>query len=434
MLEMLFGGNPYDILRASDAETAILLTEGRHVDAALLDLQLPGMDGLSLMKALRSRFPQAQFCIMTGHGRIRDAVAAIRGGASDFLEKPLVPETLKTRMSRIHEIWRLQKENGRLREEQEFHFGYDRLVGNSSAMRSLKGFIKRIAPSDTSVLILGETGCGKELVARAIHKLSSRAEKPFIPVDCASISENLMESEIFGHVKGAFTGADTAQPGLVRAADGGTIFFDEIGELSLQAQAKMLRLLQEHEVRPVGSAKSLPVDVRVVAATNRDLAKEVANKTSREDLFYRLKVLVATVPPLRERWEDIAVLATHFIETLKTDTSVPREISDEALKRMETYEWPGNVRELENAIRRAMVLCTETRVELADLPPEISADPITAVPLAGSLAAYEMEAIRNALERAKGKRKLAAHILGIGEATLYRKLNEYALRSEAKAS
>jgi DNA-binding NtrC family response regulator len=430
MLELLFSGEDYHILTAPDAESGLALVEGRSIDAALVDLQLPGMDGISLLKELKRRCPTAQVCMMTGRGGVQDAVAAIRGGAVDFLEKPLAPETLRARVSRMHEIWRLKQENDLLREERQFHFGYDRLVGSSLAMRALKALITRIAATDTSVLILGETGSGKELVARAIHALGARAGRVFVIVDCASLSETLMESEIFGHVKGAFTGADVANPGLVRAAQGGSLFFDEIGELPPHLQAKMLRVLQEHEVRPVGSVTSYPVDARFIAATSRDLAQEVAKKTFREDLYYRLNVLVVRVPPLRERWEDIAMLAQYFMEVFKSDAVIPREISPEALERMESYEWPGNVREMENAIRRALVLGRGERIQAEDLPPEISGERVKASELEGSLAACEVAAIRNALARSGGKRKLAARILGIGEATLYRKLNEYALRGD----
>jgi DNA-binding NtrC family response regulator len=430
MLEILFAGDGYRILTASDAETALSLVEKTSVDAALVDLQLPGMDGISLLKELRRRCPHAEVCIMTGRGGIRDAVAAIKGGAVDFLEKPLVPGSLKARVSRMHKVWKLRQENALLREERLFHFGYDRLVGNSLAMRALKSLVTRIAATDTSVLILGETGSGKELVARAIHALSDRASRAFVTVDCASISETLMESEIFGHEKGAFTGADAANPGLVRAAEGGSIFFDEIGELPLHLQAKMLRVLQEHEVRPVGSAKNVAVDARVIAASNRDLAREVARKEFREDLYYRLNVLVVRVPSLRERWEDIPLLAQYFMDVFKADSVIPREISPDALERMESYEWPGNVREMENVIRRALVLGRDAQIGPADLPPEISGAQMAASRMEGTLAASEAAAIRNALARAGGRRKQAARILGIGEATLYRKINECALRDD----
>ncbi|HTP58902.1 MAG TPA: sigma-54 dependent transcriptional regulator, partial [Spirochaetia bacterium] len=273
-------------------------------------------------------------------------------------------------------------------------------------MRALKALITRIAVTDNSVLILGETGSGKELVARAIHALSARTDGPFVTVDCASISESLMESEIFGHVKGSFTGADVAHPGLVRAAEGGSIFFDEIGELPLHLQAKMLRVLQEHEVRPVGSVTSHPVDARVIAATNRDLAQEVTQKTFREDLYYRLNVLVVRIPPLRERWEDIPILARYFMEQFRSDNVIPRAISPEALERMESYMWPGNVREMENVIRRALVLGHNKEIQAKDLPPEITGHPVSASLMEGSLAAYEVAAIRDALSRSGGKRKL----------------------------
>ena len=282
------------------------------------------------------------------------------------------------------------------------------------------------------MLIQGETGTGKELVARAIHFHSPRADNAFVPVDCAAISENVIESELFGHVKGAFTGAHIAAPGLIRSAEGGTVFFDEIGELSPAIQAKILRTIQEREVRPVGSAKSHPVNIRVLVATNRDLEKEVGAGNFREDLFYRLNVVTVQVPPLRKRKEDIALLARYFIQRFKTDFSSIEGISDEALKIMYRYDWPGNIRELENAVMRAIALGRGTEILPADLPPPLcseigtSLDSRQSAALKGkSLADYEQAAILSALQKCSGNRKKAAQILDIGEATLYRKLKIY---------
>ncbi len=302
MLQSNLNDESTDILVAPDGNAALAATEKRAIDAAIVDMYMPGMDGISLLIELKKRFPESQVCIMTARGGIQDAVKAIRSGAADFLEKPLALDMIRVRLKQIRELWKLRVENAKLRDGQRFRFGYESLIGSSQPMRELKSLITKAAPTDASVLILGETGSGKEVVARAIHALSARAGKVFVPIDCASISESLLESEIFGHVKGAFTGAMGPHPGLVRSAEGGTAFFDEIGELPMRAQSKMLRLLQEHEVRPVGSVKSHIVDVRVIAATNRDLSKEVAEKRFREDLFYRLNVLTVRVRPCgRER-------------------------------------------------------------------------------------------------------------------------------------
>jgi DNA-binding NtrC family response regulator len=292
--------------------------------------------------------------------------------------------------------------------------------------------VSQVAGADASVLIQGETGTGKELVAKAIHFHSHRKDQPFVPVDCGAIGETVMGSELFGHVKGAFTGAHESTPGLIRSADKGTLFLDEVGELSLTMQVKLLRTLQEREVRPVGASQSHPVDVRFIAATNRNLEEEVAQGRFRQDLYYRLNVVVLGVPSLGERVEDIPILARHFIQQFSTPASPVRKISNVALKLMNTYDWPGNVRELENVIRRAVAIGQDEYIKPFDLPENInngSYSGIHSTDLMGSdsLAAYETAAIRNALAKCEGHRKRAAQMLGIGEATLYRKLSKYQL-------
>jgi len=411
---------------------ALSLLEKIHVDAALVDLQMPEMDGLTLLGEIKARYPGIMVVILTGHGEIDDAVQSIKLGAVDFIKKPFPQAELRVRVGQLYRMWLLQEENNNLKEELNFSFGFEHLVGNSTAMLKLKEMIVQIGKSDVSVLIQGETGTGKELVAKAIHFHSPRADNAFVPVDCAAISENVTESELFGHVKGAFTGAHIAAPGLIRSAEGGTVFFDEIGELSPAIQAKILRTIQEREVRPVGSAKSYPVNIRVLVATNRDLEKEVGAGNFREDLFYRLNVVTVQVPPLRKRKEDIALLARYFIQRFKTDFSSVEGISDEALKIMYRYDWPGNIRELENAVMRAIALGRGTDILPADLPPPFcseigtSHDSRQGDALKGkSLADYEQAAIVNALQKCSGNRKKAAQILGIGEATLYRKLKIY---------
>jgi DNA-binding NtrC family response regulator len=432
-LVRLFNADPYEIHTALSGEEALAILKRERVDATLIDLRMPGMDGLALLRQIRTSYPQIMSIMMTGDGGIREAVEAIQLGALDFLEKPFSPEGLRARMAQIRQIWQLQVENQRLREAAEFTFGFESLVGNSTAALRLKEMISRLAPSDAPVLIAGETGTGKELVARAIHHLSPRRDEAFVPVDCAGISETVVESELFGHVKGAFTGAHAATLGLIRSADRGTLFLDEVGELSPGMQAKLLRTIQEKEVRPVGSARSFAVDMRVVAATNRDLDQEVSKGRFREDLLYRLKVVALHVPPLRERKDDVALLARHFLMRFQNDVSPVTTISSQALSVMEQYPWPGNIRELENAIRRAVALGRSEQIEVFDLPEPIGTMPVEALPPVGpfngtTLADYEKAAIQNALQRSGGNRRETARILEISEATIYRKMKSYGIK------
>ena len=433
-IKRIFIEDDYIIYTANNGQEALLLLRRKNVDAALIDSKMPGMDSLTLLKEIKKSYPEIMVIILTSHGGIKEAVEACKLGATDFLEKPFVNEELRIRVKQLYKLWLLNKENRALKDKIEFSFGYERLMGNSQAMLKLKAMIAQIGPTDTSVLIQGETGTGKELTARAIHAHSLRADNPFMPVDCAAISDSIMESELFGHIKGAFTGAQVSSPGLIRSAHTGTVFFDEIGELSPAVQAKILRTIQEREVKPVGSSKRYPVDVRLLAATNRDLEKEVGLGNFREDLFYRLNVVTLYIPLLKERQEDIPLLARYFAKQLGTDVTPAKAISREAIQCLESYDWPGNVRELENVIRRAIVLGKENDIMPADLPPHINtASQITsksvARPLDGpsddSLDSYERTAILNALNKSDFNRKKAAQILGIGEATLYRKIKKY---------
>ncbi|HOM30083.1 MAG TPA: sigma-54 dependent transcriptional regulator, partial [Deltaproteobacteria bacterium] len=341
---------------------------------------------------------------------------------------------MRSRVGNLYRIWQLKRENERLKQKVEMRFGYESLVGDSTVMLRLKELITKVGPTDASVLVEGETGTGKELVARAIHHQSRRCRGVFVPVDCGAIAQTVIESELFGHVKGAFTGAHTAAKGLIRAADGGTLFFDEVGDLPLPMQVKLLRTIQEREVRPVGSAQSYPVDIRIVAATNKDLSEEVGKGRFREDLLYRIDVVHIRVPPLREHKEDIPLLARHFVMESSRDVSRVRDISPEAVELLERYDWPGNIRELANVIRRAAALGRSELIMPEDLPPtirEAKGSPAGLVRPEGSrLRDYERAAIVNALSLSGGNRKKASRILGIGEATLYRKLARYGLASE----
>jgi DNA-binding NtrC family response regulator len=431
-LKRVFFEDDYQIHTAGNGAQALELLSEFQIDAALIDLKMPGMDGLTLLKAMREKFSQTMVIILTGHGSIQEAVEAVKLGAVDFLEKPYAPEGLRARIAQLYQIWNLKEENRQLRSRIEFQFGFDRLVGHSTATLKLKELIAQVGPNAAPVLIQGETGTGKELVARAIHHHSPRSPGNFVPVDCAAISETVIESELFGHVKGAFTGAHMSTLGLVRSADGGTLFLDEVGELSPAIQSKLLRTVQESEVRPVGSNKAYPVDIRILAATNRDLAGDVASNNFREDLYYRLNVVVVEVPPLRERRDDIALLAKYFFKRFATDLIPTRDIARETYFCLENYDWPGNIRELENVIRRAIVLGKSELITPEDLPANIFSPAgvgpeSVEAPSDDSMAFYEKAAILNALKKSGNNRRIAAQILGIGEATLYRKISKYGL-------
>lgn len=432
-LKKTFLDDIYDIHTTLNGREALELIKNVRIDAALIDLSMPGMDGLSLLKKIKKDYPHIMIIMLTGYGGVEEAVKAIKLGAMDFLEKPFRPEGLRARVARLHQIWELKEENRSLRAKMEFQFGFHQLVGNSTIMLKLKEMIVQVGLTDASTMILGETGTGKELVARAIHYHSPRAENNFVPVDCSAISETVMESELFGHVKGAFTGAHISTQGLIRSAASGTMFLDEVGELSRSIQAKLLRTIQEKEVRPVGSTNSHKVDVRIIGATNRDLVQEVVQKNFRKDLFYRLNVITINVPSFRDRKEDIPLLTRHFIKRFRTDVSPVKDISPEALAYLENYDWPGNVRELENVIQRAMALGKGEIILPEDLPanlyifPDKDSQGID-VPAEGSIAVNEKAAIQDALVKSDNNRKKAAQILGISEGTVYRKIKKYHIK------
>ncbi len=429
-LKRIFHQAPYVLHTAANGIEAMEVLKQTAVDAALVDLKMPEMDGMELLELMREDFPSVRVVILTGHGGVKDAVHAIQLGAVDFLQKPFEPEGLKARIGQLYHLWCLEQENHRLRRQVQHQFNYDQLIGNSTAMLSLKKMIVQVAGVDAVILIQGDTGTGKELVAQAIHYHSPRSGQAFVPVDCAGISESVMGSELFGHVKGAFTGAHETTAGLFRTADKGTLFLDEVGELPLSMQVKLLRVIQEKEVRPVGASRSYPVDVRILAATNRDLEREVAEGRFRQDLFYRLNVVTVGTPRLSDRKDDIALLSRHFVQKFITPASSVHRMSQEAMACLTNYDWPGNVRELENVIRRAVAIGQEDQIRPHDLPEAITGgggfqSTLPDDTSVDSLAAYELNAIRNALNKCEGHRKRAAQLLGIGEATLYRKLNKY---------
>jgi len=424
----------YSTYIADNAEHAFRVLDTTGVDVVLLDLRLPGLGGIEVLKEVKRRRPETVVIVMTGYASVQSAVQAMKQGAYDYVTKPFNLEELRMILDRVLGHLQLSSENRILRQQVKSREGFGAIIGRSPEMEKLYRIISKAAHSSHPVLILGESGTGKELVARSIHYSGVYRDKPFVAVDCGSLVPTLIESELFGYVKGAFTGAVKNKDGLLQAADGGTIFLDEIGELPIDLQSKLLRALQEKEIRPVGGNKPVPIDVRVLAATNRDLEHAVAQGTFRKDLYFRLNVLSLRIPQLRQRKQDIPLLVGHFLERLTRSTGVQRNISDDALKLMLSYDWPGNVRELENCIERACALTSGPTIHIGDLPTTIQnwreqTEPLAdrTVPRRGILPIAEMEkqAILGAIELLHGDKLEAARLLGIGKTTLYRKLKEY---------
>ncbi len=418
----------YTVVEAANATEA--LRQASAADLLLTDLRLPGIDGIELMEMVRQRVAGLPAIVITGFASIDTAVDAIRKGAYQYLTKPVDPEHLVCLVERALEEDRLRREVRRLRAELESRYGFSTMIGQSEKMREIYERIRRVAPTQTTVLITGESGTGKELVARAVHRLSQRADQPFVAVNCAALSPTLVESELFGHEKGAFTGAARKHEGLFFAANTGTILIDEIGDLALELQAKLLRVLEQHEVTPVGSTRTRRLDVRVVASTHVDLVSAVEEGKFREDLYYRLSVVTIHIPPLRERIEDIPLLVSHFLETCRADVGgEARAFSDAALNKLMAYNWPGNVRELRNVVEGLVVLTPHATIDVEDLPARIrgvSGGETSPARLAGlTLDKIERMAIEQTLELTGSNRTQAAKILGIGLRTLQRKLKVY---------
>jgi DNA-binding NtrC family response regulator len=415
---------------AESAEASLAVLDSLSPDLVVADLKLPQMSGVDLLRQIKQHRPDAEVAIMTGHGTVESAVDAMKLGAYDYIEKPFRVEKLRLLLQRMADKVRLVTENQFLRERMETETTLDGIVGISTKIQDVLRMVARLKDSRTPVLVVGESGTGKELVARAIHFRGPLAEMPFVAVDCGALVPTLMESELFGHEKGAFTGALKAKQGLFQAANGGTIFLDEIGELPPEMQAKLLRVLQEKEIRPVGSNESVAVDVRVIAATNRDLEAAYRGGTFRKDLFFRLNVVSIRMPPLREHRSDIPALVHSFLERHAPGENV--QISPTAMRALLQYEWPGNVRELENSIARALALGDRRHIDVKDLPPSIvagnasqsSSDESNALS-STALADMERLTILRVFEQAGGDKSLAGKMLGISRATLYRKLKRY---------
>ncbi|MFT4570026.1 MAG: DNA-binding NtrC family response regulator [Hyphomicrobiaceae bacterium] len=415
---------------ARDAMTAMALLDEYEFDLVITDLRMPEISGVELLREVRIRSPQTLVILMTAHASVETAVDALREGAHDYMIKPLVYDEVLTKIRHLLDrrdmAWQIQY----LRREVESRYDFENLVGRSRAMRDITTLIRKVAPTRTTVLITGESGCGKEVVARAIHRDSERREKIFLPINCGAIPENLLESQLFGHTKGAFTGAVSAQEGLFQRAKGGTIFLDEIGELPPALQVKLLRVIEDKEIMPVGATSSGKVDVRILAATNRNLEKMVEDETFREDLYYRLNVFNIKIPPLRERREDIPVLIEFLVQRHNVDMNRHfKGVDNAAMKILMGAVWKGNIRELDNVIEHSMILADTEWITSEDLPggfaPQGGRDlePV-GDDLKSAVRFYERSHIDGVLERTNGDKRAAARLLGVSLSSLYRKLEE----------
>jgi DNA-binding NtrC family response regulator len=437
----------FNVTQAADGEAALKALDGFAFDVIISDLRLPGVDGRQVIEAALSRYPGIVAIVVTGYGTVKDAVDAIKRGAADFIAKPFQFDELMHVLNNALEQKRLKSENAYLHEQLDERFGLGSMAGKSAPMRALFQLIETVASTTATILITGETGTGKEMVARAIHQTSPRHRERFVAINVSAIPETLLDAELFGHVRGAFTGAVALRQGRLEQADKGTLFLDEVGTMPMALQMKMLRVLQEREFERLGDTRTIKVDVRIVAATNADLMKMVKEGTFREDLYYRLNVIAVHLAPLRERAEDIPLLVQRFIDKLsdrgprsaeargaKADISV----SQEAMRRLMSYSWPGNVRQLENAIERALaMLGSRTQIEVSDLPPDLqlavedSAKPSSlnlpeeGLDLAALVAQIEKEMIHRALARTDNNKGAAARLLGLKRTTLVEKLKRF---------
>jgi len=413
---------------AETTEEALELLERLPVDILLTDLKVPEMGGLELLKRVRAGYPHVAAMVLTQYGTIETAIEATRLGARDYVTKPFHVEELRTKLERLVCAIELDQENRVLREQLRTRPGFGGLIGISPKMQRVYKVIEKVSQHNYPVLILGESGTGKELVARSIHYCGARKNKPFVPVDCSGLVPTLIESELFGYVKGAFTGAQQSRAGLLETANGGTVFLDEIGDLPVDLQAKLLRALQEREIRPVGATERVHIDLRVVAATHRDLESAIRTGGFRQDLYFRLNVVQLKLPPLRERKSDIPLLVNAFLEKFADPQKPPRTISEDAMRRLVAYDWPGNVRELENAVERAVALGSGPILHLGDLPSNlqhVSGESLPDTDEVVPLEEMERRAILRALRETGGDKLAAARLLGIGKTTLYRKLKLY---------
>lgn len=432
-LSIAFEDEDFDTLEAENGEVAWNIINKKSVDLVITDLRMPVLSGYDLLKRISSTFPTLPVIVLTGHGTIEDAVKAMQDGAIDFFTKPVDLDHIILTARKALQNSKILEQNRRLTEEittlKQKVQARGTIIGKSEKLTKMMSLIEQVAPTRASVLVTGESGVGKELVADALHRLSDRKDGPFIKVHCASLSSNLLESELFGHEKGAFTGAISQKKGRFELADGGTIFLDEIGEIDSATQVKILRVLQEREFERVGGTETIKVDVRIVAATNRDLLDEVKKGNFREDLYYRLNVVHIEVPPLRERKEDIPLLMSSFLEEFnREDKRTIEGFSPAARKAMYAYSWPGNIRQLRNTIESAVVTCRGKVIDTGDLPEQIVAENRAgevSIRLGVTLSEAEKTVIMSTLDFCEGNKTKASEMLGIGRKTLHRKLEEY---------
>jgi two-component system response regulator HydG len=428
-LSLMLRGAGHEVTEAADGDEACQRVDGDAFDLVLTDLRMAGKDGLDVLRHVKETTPMTEVLVMTAYGTIESAVEAMRIGAYDYIQKPFAEEELLVKIERAIEKRKLAGAMSAMTASFRERYGFSNIIGRSAAIRDVLARIVRIAPTDTTVLITGESGTGKELVARAIHANSLRADKPFVTVNCAAVSETLLESELFGHVRGAYTGAVTARRGLFEEANGGTFFFDEIAETQPAFQAKLLRAIQEGEIRRLGDNKAVTVDVRIIAATNQDLQEAIADKRFRLDLYYRLNVARFVLPPLRERREDIPLLVEHFVDKYARKMRRRVELGEGVIDYLVRYDFPGNIRELENMIEQGVALAVDGRIRLDDIvPPEIQS---RVTPTPGSVAGRrltevvddaEREAIAKVLREVEGNKEKAAEVLGLSGTTLWRKM------------
>jgi two-component system response regulator HydG len=436
-LQRILERKKYKVSTADDGQAALEIIQKQPIDLILTDLKMPRMDGVQLLKAAKRLAPEIEVILITAYGEVGTAVEAMRNGAFHFITKPPNRSQILLTVARALEKRALVLENQAYRDQLAAAHHGERIIGNSTVMQKLIAEVEKIAPSDSTVLILGQTGTGKEVIADAIHAASPRCDKAMVKINCAAIPENLLESDLFGHERGAFTGAKEHKLGRFELASGGTLFLDEIGDMSMDLQSKLLRVIQQGEFERVGSTETIAVDVRLIAATNKALAAAVEADEFREDLFYRLKVMTLELPPLRERREDVPLLANHFMTKYSEKNRKPiRGIAREAVDALKRYGWPGNVRELENVIERAVVLTETGDIELAHLPElirpgEIPAGPSIVIPVGTPMGEIQQIAIEATLEITNGDKKLAASMLDIAVQTIYRKLKTVNEATEA---
>jgi two-component system response regulator HydG len=421
---------------AGTTERALEILEQFPVEIVLTDLRVPEIGGLELLHRIRASYPQIPVVVLTQYGSIETAVEATRAGAADYVSKPFHVDELRAKLDRLLHAIELDQENRVLREQLRSRPGFGGLIGTSPKMQKVYRLIEKVSQHNYPVLLLGESGTGKEMVARSIHFFGPRKHRPFAPVDCSALVPTLIESELFGYVRGAFTGAVQSKQGLLEAASNGTLFLDEIADMPADLQAKLLRALQEKEIKPVGSTERVPIHVRVIAATNRDLETAIRNGAFRQDLYFRLNVVQIKLPPLRERKSDIPLLVCFFLEKYSEGQRLYRSIADDAMRRLMAYDWPGNVRELENAVARAVALGSGPILHVGDLPSNLHfapSEPTVSNDELLPLEELERRAIFRALRETGGDKLAAARLLGIGKTTLYRKLKLYESQ-QAKAS